>query len=401
MPPTVPPKISIRGRGHPRLPTNKDKEATPDAPDATDDPEDDLPKNGKADKTYKANNARHVARSSPKTRARSRGEERDEEEEEVEAEGGGQGEVRADKGEEGNGRPMKCTSQWLDFTIDMDLLKAVTDDRNDDVKDDLLSEGEKGPIYDENGSVVYDGPQMVFDDEDEDDAEDQENGKMVLRTPSVQPSSPIQHAKRKQTMPARKKSERIASRYKSASRECTSNRPLVRKRQPTMGEPKTPRPLAKKSKAAQAPKAISVEEGDNALASANPAAKKKKARRVSFSEPSPMVVSTPSAPGTPYNLHFPPLSPNTPCRRRPLRSPDSIDDSIDFDPATGKVTLMREQLIKLVASGPSANMSKLTRSQVDPEAHALREAQTNGQRAIGLGLARLLPSPCPRTEGGS
>ncbi|KAJ7687830.1 hypothetical protein B0H17DRAFT_678238 [Mycena rosella] len=87
-------------------------------------------------------------------------------------------------------------------------------------------------------------------------------------------------------------------------------------------------------------------------------------RCVSFLEPGPLPTSSPSAPRSPYDTHFPPLSLSPERHRYPQRSPQDVSmDNIEFDADTNKVTMSRGALEHLIVSASATNMEKFSKGQ--------------------------------------
>ncbi|KAJ6538487.1 hypothetical protein DFH09DRAFT_1323729 [Mycena vulgaris] len=208
---------------------------------------------------------------------------------------------------------------------------------------------------------------------EEDDDSDSQEELVFPEEDNQRPSSPsTQHHER-----ARRKSALLPKPKpkpaRSASRE-KGKGPCICRREPTTANPQTPKPPPKKAK--KGPKAISLAEADDTLASAK-APKTKPRRRVSFSTPGPQFESSPRTQmgDSPYDQHFPLLSSLSSYRHGTspsmLATPshngdqDSEEGSIDFNPSTGKITLLCEQLAKLLKSASATNMEKLTRPRDD------------------------------------
>ncbi|KAJ7079634.1 hypothetical protein B0H15DRAFT_804424 [Mycena belliarum] len=201
----------------------------------------------------------------------------------------------------------------------------------------------------------------------------QQRGRTVEKTPPARrtnsariaakpqaPAKEVSAAASRSRTPARKGTPR-AARGRPPGRT-VSTPPAARKRAPTTTTPiVTPKPPPKKRARNEGAPAVALDGAERAVDNAVPHARAGTRRRVSFSQPGPS--PTPTTPGSPYNAHFPDLSPATNRRKLPpQRSPVEarMDDAWDSGPEDGLVTLTRAQLEKLVASGPAGRMHHLT-----------------------------------------
>ncbi|KAJ6502989.1 hypothetical protein DFH09DRAFT_1335757 [Mycena vulgaris] len=331
-------------RGRPRN-AAASTSAKPLSPEKSGEEEDETTSpTGILNKAYKATRGAPAAGSPPQTRAKGKGKKVPTEGEEVEEE-----EEVVEVNE--LGEPFSPTS---------------TKERDERRKERRGAEEEWDSRFaawkTEHGAASAQGPQ---DDGDEPELGPQDEELLDDHQPGGQPSSPItQHQSRrkvKATPPVRTRSIRIASRERDKG-------PRVRQREPSTPNPKTPKPPTKKSKKDAKVTTISLEDADVAVATAAPP-KRKPGRRVSFSMPGPQLTSSPPiAPiSSPYDEQFPPLSPSGSLRGYSPWSPAntsrgydnaSTEDPVDFDPATGKIALIREQLARLIKSASTGRMEK-------------------------------------------
>ncbi|KAJ7087895.1 hypothetical protein C8R44DRAFT_893130 [Mycena epipterygia] len=368
-----------RPRGRPRKTTHPEPispgSLASDPSSAADEPSE----RSKADKVYRSKTkANTQAKASPpKTRARSRS--------------------RGDKGEEGEEDEVEGEEGEEEKEQDLRGGEGRVEERAalEALWDSAFEEDEEFGFIGNNRRSV--SPQL-----DDDTCSAKRSGASSSRSPlrTNNPLSPIeQHKQRGQSVkpPLRARSARIASLLNSLERARSPSRPpkraasggRVRKRVPTKeGSAQTPKWPVKKHKRTKNARPITIEEVEDSMPETPQVSnvakgKKKAARRVSFLEPPPTQNTSPATPGSPYDHHFPSLSSSPPRHHAPRSSDYSPMDEIEYEPGTDKVTLTREALARLVASGPAKNMMKFS-------------AGVKGEQNILFRLCFLLHSCTPR-----
>ncbi|KAJ6573790.1 hypothetical protein DFH09DRAFT_1078764 [Mycena vulgaris] len=183
--------------------------------------------------------------------------------------------------------------------------------------------------------------------EDDQDQEDDEEEDELMSSSPAEVEEKARRAEEEKAKKAKPRGQLLTARGR-ASLSCSqvSSNPScsrIRKRQPMGKDPvQTPKPPPKKPKKTTLMRTVSINEADGELALAQ--GKKKTKRRVSFSEPTPL-------PSTRSNA--PTMLPRSP-------EDSAMGDIADYDPASDKITLTRDQLEKPIKSGPAMNMVNLS-----------------------------------------
>ncbi|KAJ7454884.1 hypothetical protein FB451DRAFT_1184712 [Mycena latifolia] len=362
------------------------------------------------DLAYKATKSRapHTA----KSRGLMEEEAEQEEEQQAEEEEGGEpeeeGEEEPDKEEDALGHLLKPITHWAHkFILDGE---GEEDEEDDDEENTSHGEKPSSPLRDYSPLQYPSSPI------------EQRCGRTDARTlPECRARSeravakvqmPSKTPSRERTQPRGGPTKVTRGRPRSKAANTPAAKAGTRRRAASADTPgntpaTTPRaPPKKKAKKAQAV-VLTLDDADQEMESVvpPPKGKKKNKRHVSFSEPEPEPVSPElGTPASPYDRHFPFLSPASNRHRRPpQRSPEDME-GWDYDPDNDKITLTRKQLAQLIASGPMAKMAEFSKSDNGGKTARRRAAAAKRvAAAIELGMdysavLRMPGAPSPKAK---